>query len=153
LSLLVDIGILMLNIDLEDRGVELLRLVASHPATDRRQRDKAAAMLHGSPIIPDAAIPDLDTTVVALRAELLDLMPGSPADRILSSVDPLTNRELDVLRLIGQGLSNPAIAERLFIAVGTVKAHTSRIYGKLGVRNRVEAVIRAQELSLLTDRS
>ncbi len=58
---------------------------------------------------------------------------------------------MDVLRLIGQGLSNPAIAEQLFIAVGTVKAHTNRIYGKLGVANRVEAVIRAQELSLLDE--
>ncbi|MCK5644981.1 MAG: response regulator transcription factor [Gammaproteobacteria bacterium] len=60
--------------------------------------------------------------------------------------------ELDVLHLIGQGLSNPAIAKQLFIAVGTVKAHTSHIYGKLGVTNRVEAVIKAQELLLLNDK-
>ncbi len=151
LSLVVDIGILMLNNDLESRGVELLRLVQSHPAGNQQQREKAAAMLYGSPIIHDAPIPDLDTTVIALRTELLDLGPDSPAKKVSSLIDPLTDRELDVLRLIGQGLSNPAIAQRLFIAVGTVKAHTNRIYGKLGVANRVEAVIKAQELSLLDE--
>lgn len=67
-------------------------------------------------------------------------------------IEPLTERELDVLHLIGRGLSNPAIAEQLFISVGTVKAHTNRIYGKLGVTNRVEAVTKAQELSLLSDK-
>ena len=56
-----------------------------------------------------------------------------------------------MLRLIVQGLSNPAIAEQLVISVGTVKAHTNRIYGKLGVTNRVEAVTKAQALSILGD--
>jgi LuxR family transcriptional regulator, maltose regulon positive regulatory protein len=68
-------------------------------------------------------------------------------------INPLTDRERDVLRLITQGLPNPAIAERLFIAVGTVKAHTNHIYSKLGVTNRVKAAIKAQELSLLSDKS
>jgi LuxR family maltose regulon positive regulatory protein len=66
-------------------------------------------------------------------------------------IEPLTERELEVLRLIGQGLSNPAIADRLIISVGTVKAHTNRIYGKLAVTNRVEAVTRARVLALLID--
>ena len=54
--------------------------------------------------------------------------------------------------LIAQGLSNPAIAEQLIISVGTIKAHTNRIYGKLGATNRIEAVNKAQELSLLADK-
>jgi ATP/maltotriose-dependent transcriptional regulator MalT len=61
----------------------------------------------------------------------------------------LSERELEVLRLIALGLSNPAIAGHLFLAVGTVKAHTSSIYNKLDVGNRVQAVARAQELNLI----
>ena len=63
-------------------------------------------------------------------------------------VEPLTERELEVLRLLVQGLTNPAIAEQLIISVGTVKTYTNRIYGKLGVANRVEAVTKARDLAL-----
>lgn len=63
--------------------------------------------------------------------------------------EPLTERELTILRLVAQGLSNREIAERLFRAVDTVKGHGRRIYGKLEVRNRTEAVARARELGLL----
>jgi len=66
-----------------------------------------------------------------------------------SLVEPLTERELDVLRLIVAGLSNPEIADELVIAVSTVKTHINHIFGKLGVDRRTQAVARAQELSLL----
>ncbi len=66
-----------------------------------------------------------------------------------SHPDELTPREIEVLSLIAAGLSNPAIAERLTISVGTVKAHTAGIYSKLGVNNRVQALARARALSLL----
>jgi LuxR family maltose regulon positive regulatory protein len=56
---------------------------------------------------------------------------------------------LEVLRLIAEGLSNPAIAKRLTISVGTVKAHTANIYSKLGTNNRVQALTRARALHLL----
>ena len=64
-------------------------------------------------------------------------------------VDPLSERELEVLRLIATGLSNPEIAQELVIAVGTVKAHTSAIYRKLDVRGRAQAIVRSQELGIL----
>jgi LuxR family maltose regulon positive regulatory protein len=64
-------------------------------------------------------------------------------------VEPLSERELEVLRLIAGGLSNQEIAQELVIAVGTVKAHTSTIYRKLDVRGRAQAVIRARKLNLL----
>ncbi|MBN1873914.1 MAG: hypothetical protein JXA33_06775 [Anaerolineae bacterium] len=64
-------------------------------------------------------------------------------------VEPLSTRELEVLHLIAEGLSNRAIAERLFITLSTVKGHTSAIYGKLDVRNRTQAVARAREWDLL----
>ena len=63
--------------------------------------------------------------------------------------DPLTRRELDVLALLAEGLTNARVAERLFLTVGTVKGYTSRIYGKLGVENRVQAVAKAHELGLI----
>jgi LuxR family maltose regulon positive regulatory protein len=64
-------------------------------------------------------------------------------------VEPLTPRELEVLHLIALGKTNRQIAEQLIVAPGTVKAHTSSIYGKLNVANRTEAVARARQLSIL----
>jgi LuxR family maltose regulon positive regulatory protein len=61
----------------------------------------------------------------------------------------LSERELEVLRLIAAGLSNREIAEELYIAVGTVKRHINHIYGKLGVHSRTQALVRARELNLL----
>jgi len=64
-------------------------------------------------------------------------------------VDALSERELEVLRLLAAGLTNPEIADRLFVTVNTVKWHTKNIYGKLQVHNRTEAVVQAQALRLL----
>ena len=64
-------------------------------------------------------------------------------------IEPLTERELEVLRLLAAGLSNREIAAQLFLAVGTVKKHTSNIYGKLNVHKRTQAVARARELGLV----
>jgi LuxR family maltose regulon positive regulatory protein len=64
-------------------------------------------------------------------------------------VEPLTARELEVLRLVALGRSNGQIATELFVTVGTVKSHLHTISGKLGATNRVEAVARGRELGLL----
>jgi LuxR family maltose regulon positive regulatory protein len=64
-------------------------------------------------------------------------------------VEPLSDRELEVLRLIAAGLTNREIAEQLVIAHGTAKRHVSNIYGKLAVGNRTQAVARGRELGLL----
>ncbi len=66
-----------------------------------------------------------------------------------SPLEPLSERELEVLRLVAEGLSNRDIAQRLFVAVGTVKAHVHSICGKLDVENRTQAILRAQRLALL----
>jgi LuxR family maltose regulon positive regulatory protein len=63
-------------------------------------------------------------------------------------IEPLSQRELEVLRLITEGLSNHEIGERLFLALDTVKGHNRRIFGKLQVQRRTEAVARARELGL-----
>ena len=64
-------------------------------------------------------------------------------------VEPLSQRELEVLQLIAQGITNKEIARQLFVARGTVKAHAASIYRKLDVANRTEAVARARQLGIL----
>jgi len=64
-------------------------------------------------------------------------------------IEPLSEREVEVLRLVSAGLKNREIAKELFVVVGTVKAHINSIYRKLGTNNRVQAVSRARELKLL----
>ncbi|MFL7870518.1 MAG: LuxR C-terminal-related transcriptional regulator [Anaerolineales bacterium] len=64
-------------------------------------------------------------------------------------IEPLSGRELEVLQLIAQGLSNREIGERLFLALNTVKGHNRRIFNKLQVQRRTEAIARAHELDLL----
>ena len=77
----------------------------------------------------------------------VDLKPETLQPETL--LEPLSEREIEVLQLIADGLSNREIAERLTIAVGTAKRHVSNIYAKLDVHSRVQAVARAQELRLL----
>ena len=72
----------------------------------------------------------------------------SPATQGL--VDPLSQRELDVLRLLGTDLSGPDIARELVLSLNTVRTHTKNIYAKLGVNSRRAAVRRAEELDLLS---
>jgi LuxR family maltose regulon positive regulatory protein len=73
--------------------------------------------------------------------------PGLPHAKLL--IEQLSERELEVLQLIAQGLSNHVISERLFLALSTVKGHNRIIFDKLHVQNRTEAVARARELGLL----
>ncbi|MGB0386384.1 MAG: HTH-type transcriptional regulator MalT [Ardenticatenaceae bacterium] len=72
-----------------------------------------------------------------------------PTDLLIELIDPLSERELEVLRLVATGMKNQQIADHLVIAVSTVKSHTNKIYHKLNVRNRTQAVARARELKLL----
>lgn len=67
----------------------------------------------------------------------------------LHLVESLSERELEVLRLLAAGLSNLEIAKELYLSINTIKTHTKSIYGKLNVRSRVQAVNRAEELGIL----
>ena len=64
-------------------------------------------------------------------------------------IEPLSRREVEVLQLIAQGLSNQEISQRLVLAVSTVKGHNLKIFGKLQVQRRTEAVARARALGLV----
>lgn len=66
-------------------------------------------------------------------------------------VEPLSERELEVLHHIAEGLANREVAARLYLSLNTVKAHTRNIYGKLDVHSRTQAVARARDLGLLPD--
>jgi LuxR family maltose regulon positive regulatory protein len=72
----------------------------------------------------------------------------TPAEQVL--IEPLSERELDVLRLLGTDLGGPDIARELVVSLNTVRTHTKNIYAKLGVNNRRAAVRRAAELDLLS---
>jgi LuxR family maltose regulon positive regulatory protein len=75
--------------------------------------------------------------------------PAPPRPAAQRLVEPLSERELEVLPLLADGLTYQEIAQALFISVNTVKTHLKNVYGKLGVHDRQEAVARARELDLL----
>ena len=72
--------------------------------------------------------------------------PQTPNSKL---IEPLSQRELEVLQLIAQGLSNDEICKRLFLALSTVKGHNRLIFDKLQVQRRTEAVAKARELGLV----
>jgi LuxR family maltose regulon positive regulatory protein len=73
----------------------------------------------------------------------------TPHSALRTSVEPLSDRELEVLQLVAAGYSNSEIADRLIVAASTVKTHVNRIFGKLAVQSRTQAIMRARELGLL----
>ncbi|UCH58555.1 MAG: hypothetical protein JSV61_10075, partial [Anaerolineales bacterium] len=108
-------------VDLGARMAELLRLAASQ-----------------------SIMPDYVARLLSLISEQ-DTLPQMPP----RMVEPLSQRELEILRLVATGYSNQEIADQLVLAVGTVKKHLNNIYGKLGVQSRTQCILRAQELDLL----
>jgi LuxR family maltose regulon positive regulatory protein len=94
--------------------------------------------------VEHGVVPEYAGRLLAAFPALAPPMPESETPM----VEPLSERELEVLRLIADGLSNQEVAERLFISLSTVKWHTGNIYGKLGVKNRTQAVARARTLGL-----
>jgi DNA-binding NarL/FixJ family response regulator len=88
-----------------------------------------------------------------LAAQLIRRMAGQPREASPQHTDELTQRELDVLRLVAEGKTNAEIAQALFISVGTVKVHVERIIDKLGVSDRTQAAVRAFEFGYITSPS
>jgi DNA-binding NarL/FixJ family response regulator len=84
-----------------------------------------------------------------MARKLVNLVTQNPIASTPSAASELSDREIEVLRLIAAGLSNKEIAEKLFIAEGTAKNHVSNILSKLEARDRAQAVARAKELNLL----
>jgi DNA-binding NarL/FixJ family response regulator len=90
--------------------------------------------------------PSVAAKVIAEFTRVANLVPSAQMEQL---VEPLSERELEILGLIARGASNREIADQLFIAEGTVKNHVTHILGKLGVRDRTQAALKARELGLL----
>jgi LuxR family maltose regulon positive regulatory protein len=137
-------------------GLRALAFVLRHPSCDGQTRQQAldalAALGRATDELPES--PDtLVALAAALQAELDRQLEQAPAHPNLGTqplAEPLTEREIEVLQLLAGGRTNPEIAEALVVTVGTVKSHTSRIFRKLDVSNRTQAVLRVRELGLLT---
>ncbi len=86
---------------------------------------------------------------IAIEKEAIDNKQADvPLESSYINIDPLSTRELEVLKLIVNGLSNKEIASELYIAPSTVKTHLKHIYSKLNVRTRSQAMVQAKKLDL-----
>ena len=70
-------------------------------------------------------------------------------EETIDMIEPLSEREIEVLKHISQGFTNQEVAQELFLAVGTVKKHLNNIFGKLAVSSRTQAVAKGRELKLI----
>jgi ATP/maltotriose-dependent transcriptional regulator MalT len=168
-SLSISAGRLLLHTGQGELSATLLTFVAHHPASDGEAKERAEQLLARcqAQLQPEqfasAEQTGLTSTLEDVLALLLSgamvpsegdraspLLPTAqeqPPDQAL--IEPLTPRELDVLRLLADGLSNKEIATELVLTLGTVKWYNNQIYGKLNVKSRTQAIARASELSLL----
>jgi LuxR family maltose regulon positive regulatory protein len=128
----------------QERGTEKMAAILAAVEPDSNVRSFADA---GPPVRAVLTDPGLRERYPAYTATLIEAFGDRTAPDSLT--EPLSRRELEVLRLIAEGLSNQEIGDRLFIALDTVKGHTRKIYEKLDVSRRTEAVARATEIGLL----
>jgi LuxR family maltose regulon positive regulatory protein len=130
----------------DDRALERLEHALSLAAPEGFVRPFVAAGEPMGRLLRQAAAQGIEREYVS---ELLAAIasPSTPAEQPL--IDPLSERELQVLRLIADGLSNPKIADQLCISINTVRFHTKNLYGKLGVNSRTQAIAQAHALNLL----
>lgn len=160
LAVLGDLGQILMARKEAAWGLAVLDFVAAHPLSvpaDREQARRAVASYEGGERpFPIPSQSDLNTLLLLLRANLsapqiepvpLAVLAASPADQPL--IEPLSERELEVLALIAAGLKNKEIADQLTVALSTIKTHINNIYGKLAVSSRVQAVTHARELNLI----
>ena len=146
----------------------LAQAIVDHPATWHAIRARARALCDSLPAAsPSSARPlpsarPLGEAVRTLLEQTFDFerwmdAPAPPASEAAASpqaanqalIEPLTERELEVLALVAEGCTNKEIADALIVTVGTVKWYTNAIYGKLAVKNRTQAVAHARELGVL----
>jgi DNA-binding NarL/FixJ family response regulator len=116
-------------------------------------KDAPAADLVGAIRVTARGGSWLDPRVADRVLTVLRRRPGSATSAAGSPVDPLTEREREVLRLVATGANNAEIAGELYLSERTVKGHISAIFSKLGVRDRAAAIIRAYDAGIVTPRA
>ncbi|MFF8309880.1 response regulator [Streptomyces lydicus] len=155
-------------------GIEATRRITAGPATTRvlvlttfDEDDHVYGALRAGAsgfVVKDMALDDILAAIRVVAAGdaliapsvtrrlIADFVerPAAPPERSSRPVEGLTEREREVLTLVGRGRSNTEIAEDLFITVATAKSHVSRLFTKLGARDRVQLVITAYEAGLVT---
>jgi len=167
LAILAGIGEMFVLAGQPERAAVLLTEVREHAATDSElhkqvqtlpdQRDiqPVSQQLHPA-TLPSKSLADTVSLLLSELAVPSALQRSAPSSAPApKSVDGqaeyalLTPREFEVLHLLAAGLSNQQIADRLVVTLSTVKTHTNRLYSKLDVRNRVQAIAAAQALGLV----
>ncbi|MCC7359920.1 MAG: hypothetical protein IT317_10610, partial [Anaerolineales bacterium] len=134
-------GYVRLFLDAGEPMAALLRRFAANAARKGEHAAPFVARLLAAFAVPGATELSAEPGHAEREARL-----GQPP----TLIEPISEREREVLRLMAEGLTNEQIARGLIIAVGTVKAHIHNISGKLGAQNRAHAVARATELGLLS---
>jgi DNA-binding CsgD family transcriptional regulator len=158
LDLLIGIARLLIHSGNKFVAVELIAFCLHHPALHADTHQHIEGLLHEAheqlPLVskksrkPVEVVTELLTLFPQMWPELTgDRYEPAPANQVL--IEPLTPRELEVLSLLGAGHSNPQIARQLVVTIGTVKSHTHRVFAKLGVRTRTQAVLKAKALKLI----
>ena len=150
-----------------EQAAEYLALVIQHPASERltriaaqQQLDAIRSRLSGEKLAQmmvegqsrdpyDAALVLQERLRTVPQDSLFEATEQEAARPKQALKDALSERELEILRLLADGLTNQQIAEKLVLVIGTVKAHNHHIFDKLGVTNRVQAITRARELGLM----
>ena len=117
---------------------DILTNLSTHSLIGKVQNEYVQKILS---FFPAQTHPEIDSRKTATE----DVQPANS----VTMIEPLTPRELQVLRLIAEGDSNQTIAEKLVITVSAVKKHTGNIFGKLEVNSRTQAISRARQVGLL----
>jgi ATP/maltotriose-dependent transcriptional regulator MalT len=157
LTILVGIAQLLLQVGETHEVRQILILLKNNPASEQEIVEQARKLARDHNLVNSLSTKqstDLDgyITHLLLRLPVLEIKSTpqtTSSAQPQSLIDPLTERELEVLHLIAEGLTNQQIAETLIISPGTAKWYTSQIYSKLGVRKRTQAVARAREFKII----
>ncbi len=157
-----DVVLMDLQFDGSIRGIEATATISALPhgpavlvlTTYDSEADVVAALDAGACgyLLKSADPAELIDAVIRVRAGETVLAPDVAArlvQRVRRPQTSLSARELEVLGLVAEGLSNQQVAQRLFLSQATVKTHLAHVFGKLGVDSRTAAVARATELGLL----
>jgi ATP/maltotriose-dependent transcriptional regulator MalT len=151
-AMLLSVAASLAEQQMTEQAVAVLPLILGHPACRIVTRD-AATQLHerlesklSKERFAEAWMWGVGKQPTEVFVALVSCESGSGQSGHSAG---LSERELEVLHLIAEGLSNAEIAQRLYLSVGTVKVHVRHIYDKLGVNRRTQAVAYAQELGIL----